>query len=563
MSEFKSFADLLIALRNYKFKGILDPRLNKTHNGLSLKATANSELVDADGGYLVGGEIIAPLLHSISQKSMLFAKASKFYSNGPNVNTAYLPFVDETHRTSSAFQMKAYWIGEGSDKTKAKYTIGLSECKLQKVYCNMAITEELWSDSAMFRSAIDKFISSMEEGSLLWKIEAGMLYGDGSATNGMYGIFGPTTHGTIGVAEADPLDEATLNAFNDALAPATHKTSEWYMSEENYIELQAINFTNENDKYYKDGDLYVYGKKVNVVEQMVSPYDLLLGDVQLYAVALKTSEVESASTIHVLFNSNEREIRFGLRIAGISYGNAYDLDDGTSVASFVVPATSPAEESSSSSSVDSSSSSSSSNSSSSNSSSSSVDSSSSSSSTDVSNSSESSSSHSISSESSSSISTQSSESSSSHSISSESSSSISTQSSDSSDSSSSSLEGCSATYCGNGFTTSTFNELWTNAGQYAGKPAYTNASATVWLWYSTAYTRYVISADLGDPPNQWLSSQDDAGVCPDGVYAGEAGVMTIGACNESSSSSSSFSSESSESSENYSESSSSSSSVLG
>jgi HK97 family phage major capsid protein len=344
-------SDILIALHNYESKGIVDPRFIKTDKGLKLKSTAHSEVVPQDGGYTIGGEVISPLLHSISQKSSLFDKATKFYSSGPNVNKAFLPFVNETGRTDSAFQMHSYWIAEGADKTKAKFNIGLAECKLNKVYANMAITEELWSDPSSFRSSIDRFIADPREGSLVWKIDGAMLFGKGDEATGMYGIMGPSSNGTIGVAQADALDEATLRAFNAALTPASQATSEWYMSQENYIELQAITFANDGDKYYDNGHIYVYGKKVNVLEQMVAPYDLMLGDVSQYAIALKDGPlVQSASTIHVLFDTDERCIRWGIRINGKSFGSKYTLESGETVGTFVVPSNVPSEESSSSSS---------------------------------------------------------------------------------------------------------------------------------------------------------------------------------------------------------------------
>jgi HK97 family phage major capsid protein len=348
--EFKSLSEAIVALKQYELKGILDPRLSNVEGGITYKAASGqNEIVAADGGYLIGGEIIAPLQHALMQKSSLFSKASKFYSSSKRVNEGLIPFVNESARTASAFQMKSYWVEEAGTKTDAKYTIGLASCKLNKVYAVMYITDELFADDAGFKSSVDKFIADDKEGSLVWAIDRAILMGDGATS--MYGIMSANTNGTVGVAQADALNEATLKAFNAALTPASQKNAEWYISQENYIELQAITFANDGDKYYKDGDLYVYGKKVNVLEQMVAPYDLMLGDVSQYGIALKTGPlVQSAISVHVKFLTDEKTIRWGIRINGKSFGSTYTLESGEEVGTFVVPEDVPAEESSSSSS---------------------------------------------------------------------------------------------------------------------------------------------------------------------------------------------------------------------
>jgi len=228
----------------------------------------------------------------------------------------------------------------------------------------------------------------------------------------MYGIMSASTNGTIGVAIANPLTEAIMENFDKALAPASAANSEYYVSKENYNDLTDIDWTNDNAVTYEDGHMYVLGHKVNIMEQMTSPYNLMLGDVSQYLVLTKGG-IETDVNISIRYDYDESTIRWLLRINGKSYGQAYTLEDGTEVATFVIPEDTPAQESSSSSSVDSSSSSSSSSHSSSSSSSSSVDSSSSSSSSSSSNSSASSDSSSSSVDSSSSSSVDSSSSSSS------------------------------------------------------------------------------------------------------------------------------------------------------
>ena len=283
--SFKNFAEVLIALKDYEKKGIIDSRLVTKDGKVSIKApTGQAEIVNADGGYTVSGEVISPILHSISQNAVLWNKATKFYSSGDNVNTAFLPFVNETARTDSALQLKSYWPSEGGSKTEAKFSYGLATCKLNKIYSLISVTDELWEDSSILQRSIEEFVTSERNGSLFWQIERAMLIGDGTT---MYGIMGPDTNGTIEVAVPDPVVESTILNYVKALAPASQKNSEWYMSKENYNDILDINWTNEYAVSFDNGYTYLMGMKVNVMEQMDECYDLMLGDVSQYAVALK------------------------------------------------------------------------------------------------------------------------------------------------------------------------------------------------------------------------------------------------------------------------------------
>jgi len=95
-------------------------------------------------------------------------------------------------------------------------------------------------------------------------------------------------------------------------------------------------------------------------------------------------------------------------------------------------------------------------------------------------------------------------------------------------SSSGSYQGCLKGYCADGFQTAGIDGTYSYEGYTAGKPRYFNG--TNHLFWDVTYSTWAISQDAGDPPNQWLSSQDVGDVCPDGTYTGEAGTVTEGEC---------------------------------
>ena len=170
MSEFKSLSELIVALGNFEKKNIPDPRLTKNSDGkIVTKLTGQSEVVAVDGGYLVSGEIVTPIARSIAQNSTIFAKATKFYtSTGKGANSCWMPYLEETHRTNAANQLKCYWVEEGQTKTEAKFSFGLHRKHLNKIFGVISVTEELWDDSVALQQAIEKWVGPLDERMRVW-----------------------------------------------------------------------------------------------------------------------------------------------------------------------------------------------------------------------------------------------------------------------------------------------------------------------------------------------------------------------------------------------------------
>jgi hypothetical protein len=89
--------------------------------------------------------------------------------------------------------------------------------------------------------------------------------------------------------------------------------------------------------------------------------------------------------------------------------------------------------------------------------------------------------------------------------------------------------GCKVAYCGD-FTTAAYDGsyVWDEVSTWGGKAVYSNGTYLIWYDPITGY--WALSNDAGDPQNQWLSSKDDAGGCPDGAWVGEVGAVVVGEC---------------------------------
>jgi len=336
MTEFKNFAEFIQTAHRHAKHGIRDERLvTKVPAGMS-------EGTNTEGGYLVSRPIVGPLLMSAQQKSMLWSKAIPLRTSQFG---ARIPRLAETLREDAMTGKMAYWIGEAGTKTNDYPRMGQAYVQLRKLCVMLPVTDELLADSQLLQDWIDGFVAQR----ISWVVDRAILYGDPATS--MTGIMGP--HGGTGVIalpEADPINEATLSSFVNALAPANRAKAEWYMSQENWADMMsnAVTFMNRKELVIDNGRWYLYGFPVNVMEQMKTPGDLVLGDFSQFAVVSMGDAVKDTS-IQFKFSTDETWIRWVIRLAGDSFGQRYELEDGSTVATFIVPTGNPISESSSSS----------------------------------------------------------------------------------------------------------------------------------------------------------------------------------------------------------------------
>jgi len=538
--------------------GMRDERLER-------KAAGMSEGIDADGGYIVNQQILGPVLNTAQQKSKVWDKCLKATATDRNNRTGVkVPILKQNDlRETSTSGKLIYWILEGLNKTKDYPELDQLDMRFHKIAVLIPVTDELMMDSSLLNDWIHGHVAKR----LGYEVDRAILYG--SPSTSMQGIMAAGAKGVVAAVEADPIDEATLANFEAAISPADMDGAEWYMSKENWNDLTAngATFMDKHELVIDGGEWYLYGHKVNVMGQMYGKQDLMLGDFSNYVVVTHGDSPEFASSIQFAFDSDQTYLRWVIRMNGASFGQKYFVDGGLEVAPFVVPTkSSPFESSSSNSSLSSlditslstlssqssmgksslssqSSMGKSSLSSQSSMGKSSASSPSSQSSLDITSLSTltSQSSQTLTSESSQTLTSESSQtltSESSQTLTSESSQSsldITSQSSQSESSSSShtysSAEQCDNNYCASQFSKTALNGTYTYKGQQqGGKPAYSKADDSYYLFWDTTYALWAISKDLGDPPPQWESSQDVADICPDGVYANISGLVSEGAC---------------------------------
>jgi HK97 family phage major capsid protein len=416
-------------------------------------------------------------------------------------NGIKLPTTDQVSRSVEQGILGGvitYPIEEGVDITPSIPKFTSTDLPINQVAVLCRATNALIQDSTV----LPQYLRKGFEDAIRMRLDHSIIYGDGADT--CYGVAGSTaigTRATLKVTLANPYTVANLKTMMSAYYGG--KDGVWVMAKDAWNEIfdlysnstnpiLPLHFTDDHEGRTK---ALLYGYPVVVCDFMNSR-DIVLGDFSAYLIDQKPLREDFSE--HLYFSSNETAFRSIIRYNGAPIWNS-PIKEKSGQLSYCYVASIHSDS----------------------------DVSSSSSSEDITSSSSSKSSMQYSSSSSKSNSSSSSSSSSSKSVSS-----LSSNSSSSSSSSSSSynVRGCVADYCASTFATVALNGTWAwdEVTEYNNMPVYVNGANKVWFDTHTGY--WAMSNDAGDPENQWLSSKDTAGGCPDGTWAGEAGTLAEGAC---------------------------------
>uniref|UniRef100_A0A6M3KSU2 Putative capsid protein n=1 Tax=viral metagenome TaxID=1070528 RepID=A0A6M3KSU2_9ZZZZ len=289
--------------------------------------TGQNETNNSEGGYLVNYDICKEFLASAQQGSVLYNKAKKIPAPKYGIK---IPFINETARTNdSAVGIRAYFVGEGEQKTISYARWDARNIQLQKLVIRIPATWEILESV----DALDAWLVQFGAEKISWYVDYAMFYG----TTRVEGIFSIGANGVIGAASADPLTLAVLRNFEKKIAPANSKKAEWYFSKENWNDItDLVDDTKTNPwlSWTSDGTPVIFGHKVNIMEQLSGDEGIVLGDFSQYVVT--EVEIRKHMSVALRWNYNEEELILEVRFGGCSYGNVYTMDDGEQVAPFVI-----------------------------------------------------------------------------------------------------------------------------------------------------------------------------------------------------------------------------------
>jgi HK97 family phage major capsid protein len=334
---FKSNGEFFMAVKTAgQYPGQIDPRL------LPLKAAAGlNESVPSQGGFLVPPELASTILEKTYNTGSLLAQFPRTSVSG---NSMTFNVVDETSRADGSRYggVTGYWLGEAASKTASKPAFRQLELKLKKCAALVYATDELLEDA----SALESWINRTVPNELRFMVEDAIINGDGIAKP--YGILPSAALVSVtrnDAAEVDADDIFTMWSrryvgYNDYI---------WLGNQQIFAQLAQLAVANMPVFLPAGG---MSGLPYNVL--LGRPYfdteynptlgevgDLLLVSPSAYPMIEKAGGVQSASSIHLNFLTDESVFRFVLRVDGSpSWRTTLTGNDGITYSPFVALTTS-------------------------------------------------------------------------------------------------------------------------------------------------------------------------------------------------------------------------------
>ena len=288
---------------------------------LPLKATGLNEAIPSQGGFLVQQDMANGILQRMYPVGSLIGRINPInvQGNGMTFNA-----IDETSRADGSRYggIQGYWLNEGGDKTASKPKFNQIELKLKKVAALVYATDELLEDAG----ALENWITTYVPQELRFKVEDAVMNGDGVGK-------------PFGVLNSTALVSATrTNASAIAAADVANMWARRWVGVSDYVwlcnpdiqpQLQVMTL-GQIPVYQPPGFLAdaPHGRMLGrpVIETEYNPTLGTLGDLLLFSPSqyamIQKGGVQSASSIHVQFTTDETAFRFVFRVDGQPYWQA-------------------------------------------------------------------------------------------------------------------------------------------------------------------------------------------------------------------------------------------------
>ena len=295
-----------------------------------LKApTGLSEGVPADGGFLVQTDFATALLEKTFASSDLLSRVFKMPISA-NSNSIKIPAVSDASRADgSRFGgIRAYWMNEAGSKTASAPTFKQVALELKKLVGYTTCTDELLEDAP----ALESWIMQAFAKEFDFKLADAIVNGDGAGK-------------PLGILNSPCLVTVTAETGQGASTIVAENIIKMWASRfgTNYVWL--INQNIEPQLYTMalavgSGGVSVYmpagglsgapygtlfGKPVIPCEQAASlgtAGDIILADLSQY-VMIQKGGMQSASSIHVNFQTDQTAFRFVYRCDGQPMWDTY------------------------------------------------------------------------------------------------------------------------------------------------------------------------------------------------------------------------------------------------
>jgi HK97 family phage major capsid protein len=285
-----------------------------------------SEAVPADGGFLTGEQYGGMLGSKIWDQGGVLGACKRVPISGPFDGIKY-NYIDETSRAdgSRSGSVLSYWKNEATATTAAKPKIGESTMNLEKLFGLCYVTSELLQDSTGLEAMIvEEFNKEMK-----FKLQDALFNGTG-AGQPLGLLNAPCTVQVakeVGQTARTITFENIVNMYAQLFSGASFGSTRWAMNRSCIPQIMslAIKVGTAGYPLYIPGNSLtgtpngtLLGVPIDFVEQaqtLGTAGDIYLGDFSQYMIIDKAG-VQSASSMHVNFLTDEMAYRFTMRVNG-------------------------------------------------------------------------------------------------------------------------------------------------------------------------------------------------------------------------------------------------------
>ena len=319
---FKSIGEQLLAVKSVATNGA-----NAITDFNKLKAVQGaSEGSGSDAGFLLQQEFSTETLDRVYSTGQVLSAVNK-RTLGANANGITVNTINETSRADgSRFGgVRAYWLNEGGSMTKSKPSYRRFNLPLEKVIGLYYATDELLADV----TALGGEVSDMFSKEINFVCEDAIFNGTGAGMP--LGILNAGVTVSVsketGQAAATVVYQNLIKMWARMWAPSRAKAN-WYVSQDIEPQLDQLSLAAGTGAleprfvtYGADGVMRIKGRPVIPVEYTAAlgtVGDIVLADPTGYRWIDKGG-IESASSIHVYFDTDQMAFRWTYRANGAPF----------------------------------------------------------------------------------------------------------------------------------------------------------------------------------------------------------------------------------------------------
>lgn len=312
-----------------------------------------SEGTDSDGGFLVPPQMSREIFEIAHQEAPLFSRTRKLDVEGNNMT---LPAVNETSRVDGSRWggIRGYWVHEGDDLTKSKPTWREMLLKLRKLTVLAHATDELLADA----TALMGFLTRASGEEIAFMLDDAIIRGDG-ATNpeGILNAAATVSQAKEGSQTLETFVYENMIKMWTRLHPSSKRSSSlaWFINPNVMPQIMVMKLdvgTGGTAMWVPPRGAAdppmgtLMGKPIIEIEHaetLGTVGDVMLLDLSQYQMITKAGGIQTASSIHVYFATDQQSFRFIFRVDGQPLWNSaltpYKGGSGSTTSPFITLAT--------------------------------------------------------------------------------------------------------------------------------------------------------------------------------------------------------------------------------